>query len=108
MTGILTWVFAWNEYLFAATLTSVHARTITTGLAEFVTEWSMMMAFSVLASAPLVVAFIFLQRYMVRGMTAGAIRRIFLVQGLVIGAVGTLGGLLLGLATSVALDTGRA
>ena len=37
VTAILTWVFAWNEYLFAATLTSVHARTITTGLAEFVT-----------------------------------------------------------------------
>ncbi len=37
VTGILTWVFAWNEYLFAATLTSVRARTITTGLAEFVT-----------------------------------------------------------------------
>ena len=43
-------------------------------LAEFVTEWSMMMAFSVLASAPLVVAFIFLQRYVVQGMTAGAIK----------------------------------
>ena len=42
-------------------------------MAEFVTDWSMMMAFSVLASAPLVVAFIFLQRYMVQGMTAGAI-----------------------------------
>ena len=40
-------------------------------LAEFVTEWNMMMAFSVLASAPLVVAFIFLQRYVVRGMTVG-------------------------------------
>jgi multiple sugar transport system permease protein len=34
----------------------------------------MMMAFSVLASAPLVVAFIFLQRYVVQGMTAGAIK----------------------------------
>jgi multiple sugar transport system permease protein len=43
-------------------------------LAEFVTEWAMMMAFSVLASAPLVIAFIFLQRYVVQGMTAGAIK----------------------------------
>ena len=43
-------------------------------LAEFVTEWNMMMAFSILASAPLVVAFIFLQRYFVRGMTVGAIK----------------------------------
>jgi ABC-type glycerol-3-phosphate transport system permease component len=37
VTAILTWVFAWNEYLFAVTLTSVEARTITTGLTEFVT-----------------------------------------------------------------------
>jgi multiple sugar transport system permease protein len=43
-------------------------------LAEFVTEWNMMMAFSILASAPLVVAFVFLQRYVVRGMTVGAIK----------------------------------
>jgi multiple sugar transport system permease protein len=34
----------------------------------------MMMAFSILASAPLVVAFVFLQRYVVRGMTVGAIK----------------------------------
>jgi multiple sugar transport system permease protein len=33
-----------------------------------------MMAFSILASGPLVVAFVFLQRYVVRGMTVGAIK----------------------------------
>ena len=38
VTGILSWIFAWNEYLFAARLTSVEARTITTGLAEFVAD----------------------------------------------------------------------
>ena len=52
VTAILAWVFAWNEYLFAATLTSVHARTITTGLAEFVTvtgtNWGEMAAVAVL------------------------------------------------------------
>ena len=37
VTALLSWVFAWNGYLFAATLTSVNARTVTTGLAEFVT-----------------------------------------------------------------------
>ena len=48
---ILSWVFAWNEYLFAATLTSVDARTITTGLAEFVTvtgtNWGEMAAIAI-------------------------------------------------------------
>jgi len=76
--GLYTFLLAWNEFLFAVVLIEAwEKRVITVAiyslLAEFVTEWSMMMAFSVLASAPLVVAFIFLQRYMVRGMTAGAI-----------------------------------
>jgi multiple sugar transport system permease protein len=76
--GLYTFLLAWNEFLFAVVLIeSWGKRVITIAiyslLAEFVTEWSMMMAFSVLASAPLVIAFIFLQRYMVRGMTAGAI-----------------------------------
>ena len=34
VTLILTWVFAWNEYLLAMTLTNFNARTLTTGLSE--------------------------------------------------------------------------
>ena len=59
VTAILTWVFAWNEYLFAATLTSVHARTITTGLAEFVTvtgtNWGQLAATAMLTMMPALV-----------------------------------------------------
>lgn len=77
--GLYTFLLAWNEFLFAVVLIeSWEKRVITMAiyslLAEFVTEWNMMMAFSVLASAPLVIAFIFLQRYVVAGMTAGAIK----------------------------------
>ena len=77
--GLYTFLLAWNEFLFAVVLIeSWGKRVITIAiyslLAEFVTEWNTMMAFSVLASAPLVVAFIFLQRYVVQGMTAGAIK----------------------------------
>jgi multiple sugar transport system permease protein len=76
--GLYTFLLAWNEFLFAVVLIEAWEKRVITMaiyslLAEFVTEWSMMMAFSVLASAPLVVAFIFLQRFMVRGMTAGAV-----------------------------------
>src|SRR5438067_4001488 len=76
--GLYTFLLAWNEFLFAVVLIEAWEKRVITMaiyslLAEFVTEWSMMMAYSVLASAPLVIAFIFLQRYMVRGMTAGAI-----------------------------------
>src|SRR5687767_13918980 len=78
VTIILTWVFAWNEYLFAATLTSVSARTITTGLAEFVpvtgTNWGQMAATATLTLVP---AFIFIglaQRHIVAGLTFGAVK----------------------------------
>jgi multiple sugar transport system permease protein len=78
-SGLYTFLLAWNEFLFAVVLIeSWENRVITIAiyslLAEFVTEWNMMMAFSILASAPLVVAFVFLQRYVVRGMTVGAIK----------------------------------
>ena len=78
-SGLYTFLLAWNEFLFAVVLIEAwENRVITMAiyslLAEFVTEWNMMMAFSILASAPLVVAFIFLQRYFVRGMTVGAIK----------------------------------
>ena len=77
--GLYTFLLAWNEFLFAVVvIESWDKRVITMAiyslLAEFVTEWNMMMAFSLLASAPLVVLFVFLQRYVVRGMTVGAIK----------------------------------
>ncbi len=78
-SGLYTFLLAWNEFLFAVVLIeSWEKRVITVAiyslLAEFVTEWNMMMGFSVLASAPVVIAFIFLQRYVVAGMTAGAVK----------------------------------
>lgn len=78
VTAILTWVFAWNEYLFAATLTSVHARTITTGLAEFVTvtgtNWGLMAATAMLTLIPAVVFLGLVQRHIVAGLTFGAVK----------------------------------
>ncbi len=76
--GLYTFLLAWNEFLFAMVLIeSWENRVLTMAIyslmAEFVTDWNTMMAFSVLASLPLVVAFIFLQRYMVQGMTGGAL-----------------------------------
>jgi ABC-type glycerol-3-phosphate transport system permease component len=78
VTAILTWMFAWNEYLFAATLTSVEARTITTGLAEFVTvtgtNWGELAALSMLTLAPALVFLGFVQRHIVAGLTFGAVK----------------------------------
>lgn len=78
VTAILCWVFAWNEYLFAATLTSVHARTITTGLAEYVTvtgtNWGELAASATLTLVPALVFLGFAQRHIVAGLTFGALK----------------------------------
>lgn len=78
ITAILSWVFAWNEYLFAATLTSVEARTITTGLAEFVTvtgtNWGEMAAVAVLSLIPALIFLSLVQKYIVMGLTFGAVK----------------------------------
>lgn len=78
ITALLSWVFAWNEYLFAATLTSVEARTITTGLAEFVTvtgtSWGEMAAVAVVSLLPALLFLALVQRYIVMGLTFGAVK----------------------------------
>lgn len=78
VTAILTWVFAWNEYLFAATLTSVDARTITTGLAEFVTvtgtNWGLMAATAMLTLLPALIFLGLVQKHIVAGLTFGAVK----------------------------------
>lgn len=78
VTGILSWVFAWNEYLFAATLTSVDARTIPTRLAEYVTttgtNWGEMAAVAFIALLPALLFLAFVQRYIVIGLTFGAVK----------------------------------
>lgn len=78
VTLILTWVFAWNEYLLAATLTNFNARTLTTGLSEYVTttgtEWGVMAAISVFTLIPALIVFSLVQRHIVAGLTFGAVK----------------------------------
>ncbi|BER92084.1 carbohydrate ABC transporter permease [Atrimonas thermophila] len=78
VTAILTWIFAWNEYLFASILTSVNARTITTGLAEFVTvigtNWGEMAAVSMVCLIPAVIFIGIAQKHIIAGLTFGAVK----------------------------------
>ncbi|KAB0677716.1 carbohydrate ABC transporter permease [Aureimonas leprariae] len=78
VTLILTWVFAWNEFLLAATLTSFNARTITTGLSEYVTttgtEWGTMASIAIITLIPALVIFAVVQRHIVAGLTFGAVK----------------------------------
>lgn len=81
LIGVGTFVFigSWNEYLLPVVLTETpRAQTITVGLAAFfgqyVRDWNGIMAVSTLASLPLVIIFIFLQRWVVQGIGSGALK----------------------------------
>jgi multiple sugar transport system permease protein len=81
LVGIGTYVFiqAWNEYLLAVTLTdSPSSQPLTIGLGaffgQFTRDWNSIMALSTMASLPLVVLFVLFQRWVVQGMTSGAIK----------------------------------
>jgi multiple sugar transport system permease protein len=78
--AVYAYLNSWNNLLFALTLTSSQSmRTIPPGflltyVGEFQYYWSDAMAGSVIVTLPMVLVFIFLQRYLVRGMTAGAVK----------------------------------
>lgn len=78
ITFILTWIFAWNEYLFAATLSAASARTITTRLAEYVTttgtNYGELAAVAFIATLPAILILVFVQKYIVTGLTFGAVK----------------------------------
>ena len=75
---ILSLVLCWNEYLFAALLTSTDAKTLPVMVASQTgsqgINWWSMAALSGASIAPLVVVCIFLEKYIVKGMAAGAIK----------------------------------
>lgn len=79
-TSLFTFILAWNEYLFALVLVNTdNARPLTTGVmsmlvSSFNIEWSLLMAASVMMSAPLIVIFAFLQKYLTRGFGAGGVK----------------------------------
>jgi multiple sugar transport system permease protein len=81
MGATLAFVFtaAWGELLFALMLiNSDDQKTFSVGLLTFVgkfaVDWGQMMAASVLALIPVCIFFLFLQRYLVTGLTAGAVK----------------------------------
>ena len=78
-TGIYTFMLAWNEFLFALTLTkTIDMRTVPVGIqmlmGQHSYEWNEMMAMSVLGCLPVLVLYLFFQRYFMAGMTAGSVK----------------------------------
>jgi len=70
---------AWNEFLYALVfITNVKLRTLPVGLSSFITGdvygWGYLMAGAVLTTLPVIVVYIYLQKYMVEGLTAGGVK----------------------------------
>lgn len=77
--GTYTFMVAWNEYLFALTLTkNGDMRTVPVGIqllmGEHSFKWSEMMAMSVLGCLPVLIVFMLFQRQFIGGMTDGAVK----------------------------------
>lgn len=79
LVAITTYAFivAWNEFLFAMVfMTETKMKTVPVGLAslfgEFGIEWDVIMSASSMTAIPAVIIFLFLNKYLVQGLTAGA------------------------------------
>jgi multiple sugar transport system permease protein len=70
--AVLSWLYTWNEFLFALILTGHNTAMITVTMAQFVTElgtqWNLMSAMAVLAMGPAMLVTVFAQKYVIRGL----------------------------------------
>jgi trehalose/maltose transport system permease protein len=80
-TGLLAFIAAWNEYLFASTFTiTPDRRTVPVAIANFSGNtafeipWGNIMAASIVVTVPLIVLVMLLQRKIIAGLTAGAVK----------------------------------
>jgi multiple sugar transport system permease protein len=75
---IYAFMSAWGEVLFASVMTDESSRTLAVGLQGYATQnnvyWNQIMAASLVVSIPVVAGFLLLQRYLVQGLTAGAVK----------------------------------
>ena len=77
--GLYAFTQSWNEFLYALVfITDVKLRTLPVGLSTFITGdvygWGYLMAGAVLTTLPVIAAYIYLQKYMVEGLTAGSVK----------------------------------
>ena len=77
-TAIFAFIFAWNEFLFALVLTRTEVTTYTVQVTHYFggqsNFWTKIAAMSVLGTLPVFIAVVFMQRYLVRGISLGAVK----------------------------------
>ena len=76
--GLLTAFVSWNEFLMASSVASNNAVTLPIAIAGYITDkgtnWGAMSALSVIITVPMLIVALFAQRYLVRGLTGGAVK----------------------------------
>jgi multiple sugar transport system permease protein len=74
--GILSFIFSWNNFMFALVLSGRDTKTLPPAIFDFVSysgiNWGAIMAGSVVMTIPIIVVALFSQKYIVSGLTAGA------------------------------------
>jgi multiple sugar transport system permease protein len=77
-TAIYIFVTSWNEYLFAMMFSGDNARTVTVALqlfiGEFTVQWGLLTAGGTLVAIPVTILFLIVQKRLVGGLTAGAVK----------------------------------
>ncbi len=78
-TAMLSFLTAWNEYEFALVLTTTESvRTVSVGIGFFIGEfnvlWNHIMAATAIATLPIVIVFLFLQKHIVQSLAQGAVK----------------------------------
>ena len=77
-TFVYAFLFAWDELLFVAALTQSNAETIPVGIRNFIGNYqertAQLMAAGVISTLPVLIAFFATQRWLVKGITAGAVK----------------------------------
>jgi multiple sugar transport system permease protein len=78
-SGVFSFLFAWNDLVYSLTfLNRQKARPLTAGIYNFISkygiQWNYIMAFSTLIVIPVILIFIFLQKFIVAGLTAGSVK----------------------------------
>lgn len=76
--AIYSFFVGWEEIMFASVLTNDTTRTISVGLRTYaaaeIVYWNEMMAAAVTVTLPVIIVFLFLQKYLVQGLTAGGVK----------------------------------
>ena len=76
--AIICFIFSWNEFLYALVISFIRSSTLTAGAAQFVTgygiRWGKISAAAVIAIIPTITVGLIGQKYLVRGLTMGAVK----------------------------------